>query len=473
MKRFATLTIVLMLFTLSMAMGQWQYIGVFPPAGLAPGDTVQTGNIHGIAVDPDGKVWIQNYYAYPRDTILVPNVMTNLTKVATPDSIVPQQIAVRMLYCYNADGSPASFSPIKFVTVNGVQDTLGGASLINNTHLVWDKSNSPNTGRGLRADQDGNIIATYFCYLYRINYLDGTGMAKVNATNGASGVAVGIDGAGNIYDNAVASTGAPLKVYDKDFNYLFNAVDTLTSFSRSLEASYDGLDIYWAGYTNHAVYDYKSTDGGVTYGVCDTIAKGFDCESFGWNRKDGYLWMSAGSFNDLPNRWPGLVTEYRPSTWYAYDPASGTMKDSLIWVFAKPENANERPRGIAFSPSGDTAYVCVFGDAGVPGVRMYKRTVTGLKQTFDFVPENYTLSQNYPNPFNPTTEIQFTIARGGKTTLRVYDLLGREVATLVNENLAPGTYKYGFTGMHLSSGTYIYQLTSGQARITKKMALVK
>ena len=89
------------------------------------------------------------------------------------------------------------------------------------------------------------------------------------------------------------------------------------------------------------------------------------------------------------------------------------------------------------------------------------------------IPDGYALSQNYPNPFNPSTEIEFTLPKAGLTTLKVYDVLGKEVATLVNENLGVGTFKTSLDGSRLSSGTYIYTLSSGDSRISKKMLLVK
>lgn len=88
-------------------------------------------------------------------------------------------------------------------------------------------------------------------------------------------------------------------------------------------------------------------------------------------------------------------------------------------------------------------------------------------------PLSYALSQNYPNPFNPSTEIQFSIPKAGFTTLKVYDMLGKEVATLVNDQLAPGTFKARLDGSGLASGTYVYRLVSGTSVITKKMMLLK
>ena len=101
------------------------------------------------------------------------------------------------------------------------------------------------------------------------------------------------------------------------------------------------------------------------------------------------------------------------------------------------------------------------------------------------VPTVYALSQNYPNPFNPTTKIKFDISgtplppfrNGGSVTLKVYDLLGREIETLVNEKLNPGTYEVDFDGSNLPSGVYFYKLSatggSGDFTAVKKMVLLK
>lgn len=88
-------------------------------------------------------------------------------------------------------------------------------------------------------------------------------------------------------------------------------------------------------------------------------------------------------------------------------------------------------------------------------------------------PGKYSLSQNYPNPFNPSTKISFAVAAAGMVTLKVYDITGREIKTLVNETKNPGFYTVDFNGSNLSSGIYIYKITSGNYSETKKMTLVK
>jgi hypothetical protein len=91
------------------------------------------------------------------------------------------------------------------------------------------------------------------------------------------------------------------------------------------------------------------------------------------------------------------------------------------------------------------------------------------------LPQNYNLKQNYPNPFNPSTKINFSIPQLGFITLKVYDVLGNEVATLVNEYKPAGTYNVEFTinNVQLSSGIYFYRLQAGDYVETKKMLLLK
>jgi hypothetical protein len=86
---------------------------------------------------------------------------------------------------------------------------------------------------------------------------------------------------------------------------------------------------------------------------------------------------------------------------------------------------------------------------------------------------NYNIFQNYPNPFNPVTIIKFSIAAEDRVILKVYDILGREVKTLIDKDLKPGEYQVEFNSGELASGVYIYRLTSGSYNSVKKMQLLK
>lgn len=99
--------------------------------------------------------------------------------------------------------------------------------------------------------------------------------------------------------------------------------------------------------------------------------------------------------------------------------------------------------------------------------------VIGIINISTNIPDNFSLKQNYPNPFNPQTKIRFAVKKASFTELKVFDILGREVETLVSENLKPGEYEADFTAGRLTSGVYFYRLTSDGYSETRKMVLVK
>ncbi|MBL1213276.1 MAG: T9SS type A sorting domain-containing protein [Ignavibacteriae bacterium] len=106
--------------------------------------------------------------------------------------------------------------------------------------------------------------------------------------------------------------------------------------------------------------------------------------------------------------------------------------------------------------------------------------ITDVKNEYE-LPTKYSLEQNYPNPFNPVTTIKYSIPRQANVgasrdlpvQLKIYDVLGNEIATLVNEQKSPGTYEVSFDGINLSSGIYFYILRAGHYSETKKFVLIK
>jgi hypothetical protein len=127
--------------------------------------------------------------------------------------------------------------------------------------------------------------------------------------------------------------------------------------------------------------------------------------------------------------------------------------------------------------NGDNLY------AGTSGSGVWKRPLSELlsiKNISGEIPEVFSLYQNYPNPFNPATVIRFQLAAGSYTKLLLFDMLGREIQSLVNEQLQAGTYEVDFNASHLPSGVYYYMLSARQSGSsagdyteTKKMVLVK
>jgi hypothetical protein len=97
----------------------------------------------------------------------------------------------------------------------------------------------------------------------------------------------------------------------------------------------------------------------------------------------------------------------------------------------------------------------------------------GISTIGSSIPSEYMLKQNYPNPFNPATRIEFIVPQKGNVNLIIYDIMGREVALLVNSVLESGSYEYNFNAVNIAAGVYFYRLETNEFIETKKMILVK
>jgi len=430
MKKVILATIVLLLLCSVVSMAQWVNQGAWP-------DATVRGQMHGVAVDPDGKVWAGNF---------------SPEKFLPPGGGPTDSVTANLIRVYNPNGTQASFSPVWRVVGNGINDTLKGSNV-----------------RGMRRDHNGNILVVFGNQImYRINYQTGAGMNKVALGLGTSPTAPGVSSTGQIFVGPVVNANSFIKEFDADFNFVGNAVDTIkiSGFSRSMECSADGNTLYFPSYDQDIIRVYQRPDELSAFDSVGVIL-GFACESITFNKVTGKLWIAAGSYNDAPD-----TTKYTRNTWYSYDLATNTVTDSLKWTFNVPENPGERPRALDFSPDGNTAYIGIFGAAS-DLVQKVVNTGVGVEDQGQVVVNGYALSQNYPNPFNPTTKISFELPISGYTTLKVYDMLGNEVATLVQNELTSGAHSVNFNAANLASGTYVYQLNVNGTRITNKMVLLK
>lgn len=139
---------------------------------------------------------------------------------------------------------------------------------------------------------------------------------------------------------------------------------------------------------------------------------------------------------------------------------------------------------IGDSPVPDSAYIWIgIADTSVGGPTQAAGYAyvddltlgppTSVEEISSIIPENFELKQNYPNPFNPSTKIEYSIPEASFVQLKVYDILGNEVAELVNEEQSAGTYRADFSGADLASGLYIAKLQAGNYSKTIKMSLLK
>jgi hypothetical protein len=130
-------------------------------------------------------------------------------------------------------------------------------------------------------------------------------------------------------------------------------------------------------------------------------------------------------------------------------------------------------QSVALSADGNTAIVGGSGDNFVGAAWVFTRSGTPVREEAADISSQFVLEQNYPNPFNPSTKIQFSIVHRQLTIVKVYDVLGREAATLMNEVKEPGTYTVKFDGSNLASGVYFYRLSAGRYLATHEMILMR
>jgi len=191
----------------------------------------------------------------------------------------------------------------------------------------------------------------------------------------------------------------------------------------------------------------------------------------------GYKLLGQNLYSSVGIDWYdgyGVDTSYW--TWLNTAPTAYNLQtggDGAVAMFAKS------PVSLAPGASTDTYIAITYGitdaemRANMDSAVMKYNTLVSVDETPTAIPDQFTLLQNYPNPFNPTTQIAFTLPQSGFVTLKVYDVLGNEVTTLINEFREAGSFNVTFDAKNLPSGTYFYKLSNVQGNLINKMLLIK
>jgi hypothetical protein len=216
------------------------------------------------------------------------------------------------------------------------------------------------------------------------------------------------------------------------------------------------------------------------------------------NRGGGPFWGDTCGGNTPYESSVYHLNEADSTVWEICDGFTGIIGEQLVRfnrirmmnIFGQPREVMEYDYGGAFL--GDTIWF--YGARLAKGIgiieeRYYEGsywilqgciiegiqygTIVSIDNQPELIPTQIVLHQNYPNPFNPSTKISYSIKEEGLVTLKVYDVLGKEVATLVNENKPEGNYEVEFNASALPSGMYIYKLQVGNFTDVKKMLLTK
>ncbi len=277
-------------------------------------------------------------------------------------------------------------------------------------------------------------------------------------------------------------------------------VDLPDGIYKGLTVSPTGSQIFVSDYAGRKVLKYKgSIATGYTADATFSFSLGpqdsvFQADPHVAAHPMGLAYLSPNNIVAVASHiWRGGGTGYSYGRIYFLNPNNGAfistdttvnMIDVAAWNLLITGVYNNRINGIA---SGYTStYDVKFDEKGyLYSQSFYGWTVekwkyngtlpsfTGVEPSGQSVPGGYRLEQNYPNPFNPSTTIEYTLARTENVRLTVYDILGRQVAVLVNEEKPAGSYRVTFDAKGIPSGTYFYTLKSGTFNVTKSMVVIK
>lgn len=269
-----------------------------------------------------------------------------------------------------------------------------------------------------------------------------------------------------------------------------------TSWARFYGVQFVDANTGWAyAEVNNTVV--KTTNGGADWQIQMSYGDSFNIQSMyfidnntGWiggnDGKTGSLMKTTDGGNNWTNKTPNL--QYGLGYIKFFDSkngmAAGQGRDGSLAIISTTDGGENWsiqpttfPNGVAgngleagFFLNKNTGWAV--GDNGI--ILKYSST-TGIKDKSSNVPLEFGLSQNYPNPFNPTTVINYTLPKASMVSIKIYDLLGKEVASLVNESKGAGNYSVQFSAenYHLTSGIYMYQLKADDFISMKKMVLMK
>lgn len=212
-----------------------------------------------------------------------------------------------------------------------------------------------------------------------------------------------------------------------------------------------------------AVYHYSS-DGGATWAI-DATLNSINA------RTTNYTWITSDSTTDGGGYFMAVFADSDSINVRRGVP--GSLGAVLRKQNTHSLTTTASPVCVILNQGGVKSSSLAYWGFGPANVYFNAENLTVGINNISEIADSYELKQNYPNPFNPSTNINFSIPKAGIVTLKIFDISGREVATLVNQNMTPGTYNVDFDGSKLSSGAYFYRLETGSFAETKKMLLVK
>jgi ligand-binding sensor domain-containing protein len=257
-------------------------------------------------------------------------------------------------------------------------------------------------------------------------------------------LAIAIDGGGNKW---IGTDGGGVVKFD-GVNWIVYNTSNSGLLSNSVHAiAIDGVGNKWIGTNGGGLAKFD----GVNWTVYNTLNSGLPSNI-----------VLAITIDGGGNKWIGTgfggLAKFDGVRWTIYNKWNSGLPDNWVWAIAIDGQGN---KWIGTYNGG----LAVYREGGVI-------LPVEVKETSE-IPSKFTLYQNYPNPFNPSTTIEFDIPERTNVKLVIYDILGREIETLIDKELEPGKYKINFTATNLPSGVYFYTLRTPKFTKTNKMLLIK
>ena len=405
--------------------------------------------------------------------------------------------------------SPSSTDVPRVKMVRSGLDSVYLFFLFGNTVYCWNiENNNLNSTTGVCRDFDAVASSTGGVYLFQ-DILTSNSIPRLASVNGFATVSqtatvtsagahprVYMSGTGdtlllNYYGPVLADTATSII---RSARYRESAAGTLTSIAfinvatetqtkseyQSVRLGSTAWLIYTLGTTgNIDIKCYVSSDGGTTFGSSITLAGNPNVDEY---------WFEARHFTTGTG---GLDIAYYSDSLQSGSPTNNT--DKMLYVYANlttpssfstPDQFSQHIPGWSargYIPATIELYNT--SDVGVAWVgldgsnkRVYwdrYLAVVGVPKNLNELPGSFLLGQNYPNPFNPSTKIEFSLPKDEFVSIKIFDVVGREVTTLISKDMKAGTYEVEFNASRLSSGVYFYRMESGSFTKTKKMMIVK
>lgn len=395
----------------------------------------------------DGSQWVNNYqqetYTYDPDG----NMTSHLIETWDSNRWVNSR---QHIYTYNYDGNMTSHLIEEWESNNWVNSWR--------ETYVFDSNGNMSSYFSKRWDGTNWVNSWRFSFTYNLNGNRVTYLSEIgNSTQwvNRSQVTYTYNSNENMVSQLTKTwNGSQWSLYER-VTYTYDSDGNMTS---KFPENWDGSK--WVNSNSGSTYTYDS-NGNMISATYETVDRSH-------GGQDIFIWRYTYTYDSNGNKISHFSETLYNNTWqsdwlytYTYDD-NGDMISGLFESWYGDKDGTFR-----FFDSFGNSY-----KYGGLEINVYYSTITDVAEE-DLNVLAFTLSQNYPNPFNPSTIISYSIPKSSFVQLKIYDMLGREVASLVDEEQAVGNYKVGFNASNLTSGVYFYRLQSGEFTETKKLILLR